>query len=387
VDKHDDVGPDVGTGPDVGPTSTSAAVEGLRERKKRQTRELISRTATEMFLDRGFEDVRVTEVADRCGVSEKTVYNYFPTKESLVLDREEEMASAIRTALGPGALARSPTVAALEVLNSELERLRTDWDSFSSSNGLLERFVSMIEDTPSLRAAQRDMMDRLVQIAAEAMAARANVSPDDPEPQIAATAILGLWRVQSQALRLCSTAQRAFEEGREEVNAEVARAARLIDSGLWAFEVMVQGRGTREQLRAAAEAAQKAGQQVAVALRQARDVWRQVQVEFRDSHGPFKPGDTFFGYQQGGARGSDAREAVKSSLRFEVEQWKQAQLELKQQRQQARRGQQRLVREALREQERDLRQVRREQQRLLRETLRKQQGDFRGRRGWPPNSQ
>ena len=76
--------------------------EGLRERKKRLMRQLISDTATAMFLERGFDEVRVAEVAAACGVSEKTVYNYFPTKESLLLDREEGMAADIRRALGPG---------------------------------------------------------------------------------------------------------------------------------------------------------------------------------------------------------------------------------------------------------------------------------------------
>src|ERR1700689_1895299 len=90
---------------DPGPAGLESALvpgEGLRERKKRLTRQLISDTATTMFLERGFEEVRVAEVAAACNVSEKTVYNYFPTKESLVLDREESMTAAIERALGPG---------------------------------------------------------------------------------------------------------------------------------------------------------------------------------------------------------------------------------------------------------------------------------------------
>ncbi len=43
--------------------ATALPLEGLRERKKRQMRKLISDTATEMFLERGFDEVRVTEVA------------------------------------------------------------------------------------------------------------------------------------------------------------------------------------------------------------------------------------------------------------------------------------------------------------------------------------
>ena len=42
------------------------AAEGLRERKKRLMRQLISDTATSMFLERGFEEVRVAEVAAAC---------------------------------------------------------------------------------------------------------------------------------------------------------------------------------------------------------------------------------------------------------------------------------------------------------------------------------
>ena len=82
---------------------SQTAGPGLRERKKRITRQLISDTATAMFLEKGFEEVRVADVASACNVSEKTVYNYFPTKESLLFDRFEDMEAQVRVALGPGA--------------------------------------------------------------------------------------------------------------------------------------------------------------------------------------------------------------------------------------------------------------------------------------------
>jgi AcrR family transcriptional regulator len=333
--------------------------EGLRERKKRQMRQLISNTATGMFLARGFDDVRVTEVAERCGVSEKTVYNYFPTKESLLLDREEDMAMAIRAALGPGAPARSPTQAALELLKNDLEELRGGWHDGTYAERNFQRFAQLIEDTPSLRAAQRDMMDRLVQVAAEAMADRVGVSPDDPEPQIAAAAIVGLWRIQYQALRAYSTSGRTFDQVSQEVTSEVTRAARLIDAGLWAFEVMVQGRGTREQMKAAAEAAQAAGRQVAAALRQARDVWRQVQREFHEPEG--RPTNLAGGglphhhhHHHAGARGAFDRELME---------WKQAQSQLKRQYLLAKREQQSALRQTIRRKAEEARQQARQQRR------------------------
>src|ERR1700735_485291 len=89
--------------------------QGLRERKKALMRQLISDTATLMFLERGFDEVRVSEIAAACDVSEKTIYNYFPTKESLLLDREEPAAENIRVALGPDAEHASPIDAVVAV--------------------------------------------------------------------------------------------------------------------------------------------------------------------------------------------------------------------------------------------------------------------------------
>jgi AcrR family transcriptional regulator len=259
-------------------------VEGLRERKKRQMRQLISDTATMMFLERGFDDVRVAEVAAACDVSEKTVYNYFPTKESLILDREEGMTAAVRRALGPSGAPMSPIDAAVGLITDEVSRLYDHWGEehdqpLGSDFSLVHRFIDLLEQTPSLRAAQRDMMDRRVGVAAEAMAARAGVDPDDPEPQIAADAILGLWRVQYRATRKYSDGTRPAPEVRDQVLAEVHRAARLIDTGLWSFGMAVQGSNGREQLKAAAESANEARRQVVAAIKQARDAWRQVVTE------------------------------------------------------------------------------------------------------------
>ncbi len=58
--------------------------EGLRERKKRQTREVIAAAAMALFEARGFDAVTVADVARAADVSEKTIFNYFATKEELV---------------------------------------------------------------------------------------------------------------------------------------------------------------------------------------------------------------------------------------------------------------------------------------------------------------
>jgi AcrR family transcriptional regulator len=67
------------------------ATAGLRERKKRQMRQLIAEAAAALFGERGYEQVSVSDVAKAAEVSEQTVYNYFPTKERLVLDHDDEL--------------------------------------------------------------------------------------------------------------------------------------------------------------------------------------------------------------------------------------------------------------------------------------------------------
>jgi AcrR family transcriptional regulator len=64
---------------------------GLRDLKKARTRRLIADTAARLFAERGYEHVAVRDVAREAEVAEQTVYNYFPTKERLVTDREQQV--------------------------------------------------------------------------------------------------------------------------------------------------------------------------------------------------------------------------------------------------------------------------------------------------------
>jgi AcrR family transcriptional regulator len=216
--------------------AAAAPAEGLRERKKRLMRQQLSDVATRMFLERGFGAVRVAEVAEACGVSEKTVFNYFPTKESLVLDRLEATMTSLRGGLADPAI--PPVDAALRILDRELRGM-TDWlagqdDPGEAAQAIL-RFGDLIRATPSLRAYQSDMMDQFVSVAAQILAARASMGAEDPEPQIAARALLGLWHVQASSLRKHLRSARPPARVRELVTADVRRAAGLLGTGLSSF--------------------------------------------------------------------------------------------------------------------------------------------------------
>jgi AcrR family transcriptional regulator len=210
--------------------------EGLRERKKRLMRQQLSDTATAMFLERGFDAVRVTEVAVACGVSEKTVYNYFPTKESLVLDRWDSTMTALRAGLADRGVA--PVEAVLGILGDELRALLR-WlkaqEDRAAAVDQVRRFGELIGSTPALRAYQRDTADRLRVAAAEVLASRTGRGEGDPEVTIAAATLIGLWQVQADSITRQLGTARSPAQIERRVTGDVERAARLLDTGLGAL--------------------------------------------------------------------------------------------------------------------------------------------------------
>jgi hypothetical protein len=128
---------------------------------------------------------------------------------------------------------------ATRLLSDELRAL-TSWiaaqDDPAAATARVRRFGALARSTPSLRAYHHDMTERLIAAAAEALARRTGAPPDDPEPRIAATALLGLWTVQFQGLHRCLDGVRTPAQVHEAVTARVRRAAALLEAGLAAYE-------------------------------------------------------------------------------------------------------------------------------------------------------
>src|SRR3954467_11652868 len=70
-------------------------VIGRRERKKAQTRKALADAALELFLVRGYDQVGVKEIADAADVSVTTLFKYFPSKEALVFDQDDDIEAAL----------------------------------------------------------------------------------------------------------------------------------------------------------------------------------------------------------------------------------------------------------------------------------------------------
>ncbi|UZJ29582.1 TetR/AcrR family transcriptional regulator [Streptomyces endophytica] len=122
--------------------------EGLRERKKRQTRQYISDVATGLFLERGFDAVTIAEIAEAADVSVNTVYNYFPAKEDLFFDRSKGVVDRLSRFVRARRAGESAALAVLRELREEVEGV-------SPKVGLIEgyeRFMKVVHSSPSLQA-------------------------------------------------------------------------------------------------------------------------------------------------------------------------------------------------------------------------------------------
>ena len=156
--------------------------EGLRERKKRQTRQYISDVATGLFLERGFGAVTVAEIAEAADVSVNTVYNYFPAKEDLFLDRSKGVVDRLARWVRGREKGESAAAAVLRELRDELTAV-------SPRLGLMEgydRFMRVIHEAPALRsrlwAIGQEVLDNLE----AALREETGAAPDDPLPTLIA---------------------------------------------------------------------------------------------------------------------------------------------------------------------------------------------------------
>jgi AcrR family transcriptional regulator len=181
--------------------------EGLRERKKRETRQAIHDAALELFTVRGFAEVSVLEIAERARVSKMTVFNYFPTKEAIVLAPLEEQWADIALLVTDRKPGESLVAGARRMFMERLDRHapETGLDDSPYYQTLLRLFRS----TPSLGA--RILMFH-IEAEAAMTAAIEKERPGDPLAPFAASQLYALVRtLQTQNTRRIFLGQSARE--------------------------------------------------------------------------------------------------------------------------------------------------------------------------------
>ena len=176
----------LGTSQAAAPAAPAApsAQAGLRERKKARTRASLREHALRLFREQGYQNTTVEQIAAAAEVSPSTFFRYFPTKEDLVLqdDMDTRMIAAFEQQppeLGPIAAVRAAT--------------RQMLASYSAADmDLLRETTRLTMTVPEIRARAMDEFARTIDVVAEAVAKRADRSPDDVAVRAMAGAIIGV---------------------------------------------------------------------------------------------------------------------------------------------------------------------------------------------------
>ena len=173
-----------------------------------------------LFATRGFDDVTVAEVAAAAGISQKTVFNYFPTKEDLFFDEVPERARALTEAVR-GRPAGESIVAALRRLQvSQCGRLCSP--SFAV-------FARIIEESPALKVKELDVMSQFAQALTETLEAE---GVDQRDARIAAGLLVSVHRQFFRAARSQALAGRHGPAAVRRLRSDLERAYALLEHGL-----------------------------------------------------------------------------------------------------------------------------------------------------------
>jgi AcrR family transcriptional regulator len=187
---------------------------GLRERKKQRMYRDVSDVAIALFLEKGFENVSVAEIAAAAEISKPTLFRYFPTKEDLVLHRFADHEAEAARVVAERPDGQSP----LEALRLHfLEGLeRCDPITGLNDEGGVLAFHRLLYGTPSLVARLYGYLER-------SEGALAHALGGDLPARLAAAQIVAVQRV----LALENWRRIAAGEGVEAVRADAVAAAGL----------------------------------------------------------------------------------------------------------------------------------------------------------------
>jgi AcrR family transcriptional regulator len=178
---------------------------GHREKKRIETRTRITDEALKLFVARGFDAVTLDDIAAAAGISRRTFFHYFESKEDLAFAWLDSSTDDIVAAVG-----REPK--ALPMLTMALSAIVACAAPFSRDAAWA--LAKLVQETPALRDRSQMKYGRLEVALAAALAARKGRKPDDLKARLAAMTAAGALRVASQ---------RWYESGGEEDMAKFAR--------------------------------------------------------------------------------------------------------------------------------------------------------------------
>jgi AcrR family transcriptional regulator len=190
------------------------AAIGLRERKKRKTREAIQREAMRLFQERGYDRTTIEDIAEAAEISPSTFFNYFPTKEDVVLyDRYDPILIQL---LGEGPPGERPSAALRRGLAGLAGLFREDRDVILARANLGLK-------VPAVRARLWEELERAQLTLCQVLAARAGRDPDDFELRVVAMTVV--------TAAFVAMVEWVRGDGRGDIADLVGRALDVVDAG------------------------------------------------------------------------------------------------------------------------------------------------------------
>ncbi|MFF2807119.1 TetR/AcrR family transcriptional regulator [Streptomyces sp. NPDC058000] len=147
---------------------------GRRERKKAATRKALADAALRLFVEHGYDQVGIRDIAEAADVSTTTLFKHFPSKEALVFDEGDEIKAALLAAVRHRPAGQSiPGALRDHVLRARLPK-------GADADPCFTRFLELVDHTPALRDyARRMWLQHEVDLAA-AIADESGAPADDP---------------------------------------------------------------------------------------------------------------------------------------------------------------------------------------------------------------
>lgn len=191
-----------------------AAKLGLRERKKQKTREAIQREAVRLFQQNGYDETTIEQIAAAVEISPSTFFNYFPSKEDVVLYDAYDPVIVTLLASRPSDEPLSDAVrGVLASIGRELDKDR---------EVVFARSKLMVE-VPDLRARLWEELERAQVFLGGVIAARTGRDPQDFEIRVVVMALV--------AASMEATREWVRHDGRESLSDLLGRAFDLVDAG------------------------------------------------------------------------------------------------------------------------------------------------------------
>jgi AcrR family transcriptional regulator len=165
-------------------TNASRAEEtpapGRRDRKRQETRRALIRSAIELFSERGFDAVTVTDISQHADVDPSTFFRHFGTKEAVLFTDMDDYIVHSRRLLAQ----RADGESVIEMLKGVIDDL-AETTPFDPSLELLR--ARLTEASPEMQAQTLVHREELTQALASELGARLGINAGrDPRPYLAA---------------------------------------------------------------------------------------------------------------------------------------------------------------------------------------------------------